>query len=334
MNKKLQVFISSTFKDLQDERQAAVEAILSAGHIPAGMELFKAGNDSQLDVIKRWIDESDVYMLILGGRYGSIEKKSGKSYTHLEYEYAVDKGIPVFAVVMNKSALDEKLKEMSSEAIEVDNPDKYKKFKVQATSRMSSFFDDTKDIKIAIYESLREIELRYKLHGWISGKEMPEVSGLNEEIIKLQKENLELFKENQKLKEANGKLAEKQKDKTEFNGLTYKELKALLKLETVTLPQNVFTIESTLSLLDFFIKHSSRLANGVTNNTSAHAQSKYIFAYVVPKYIQYGLMEKVKATGGKYDKIHTSKSGHKFLAMLQKEIQLSSSNDETAATEE
>ena len=47
MNKKLQVFVSSTYTDLIEERQAAVEAILDAGHIPAGMELFKAGNESQ-----------------------------------------------------------------------------------------------------------------------------------------------------------------------------------------------------------------------------------------------------------------------------------------------
>lgn len=79
--KKLQVFVSSTFDDLKDARQAAVEAILTAKHIPAGMELFAAGDESQMNVIKRWIDQSDVYLLILGGRYGSIEPKSGKSYT-------------------------------------------------------------------------------------------------------------------------------------------------------------------------------------------------------------------------------------------------------------
>ncbi|MDY3552411.1 DUF4062 domain-containing protein [Gemmata sp. JC717] len=91
MNKKLQVFVSSTYTDLIEERQAAVQAILSAGHIPAGMELFTAGDEEQLKVIYRWIDESDVYLLIVGGRYGSVEPKSGKSYTQLEYEYAVKK---------------------------------------------------------------------------------------------------------------------------------------------------------------------------------------------------------------------------------------------------
>jgi len=65
LKKKLQVFISSTYKDLIPERQAAVEAILTARHIPAGMELFSAGNESQAEVVRRWIDESDVYMLML-----------------------------------------------------------------------------------------------------------------------------------------------------------------------------------------------------------------------------------------------------------------------------
>jgi Domain of unknown function (DUF4062) len=75
--KKLQVFVSSTFTDLIHERQAAVEAILTAGHIPAGMELFTAGDESQMEVIKQWIDESDAYLLILGGRYGKREDLVG-----------------------------------------------------------------------------------------------------------------------------------------------------------------------------------------------------------------------------------------------------------------
>jgi len=86
--KKLQVFVSSTYEELKNERQAAVEAILTAGHIPAGMELFTAGDESQMEVIKQWIDESDVFLLILGARYGSIEPTTGKSYIQLEYEYA------------------------------------------------------------------------------------------------------------------------------------------------------------------------------------------------------------------------------------------------------
>ncbi len=327
MTKKLQVFISSTYKDLIDERQAAVEAILSAGHIPAGMELFKAGNDSQLDVIKRWIDESDVYMLILGGRYGSIEPKSGKSYTHLEYEYAVEKGIPVFAVVMNKSALDEKIKVMLQDALETKHPAKLEEFKELATSKICKFFDDVKDIKLAIHETLRDFEKRYTLYGWVSGKEVPDVSGMNEQIIKLQQENM-------RLKEVNEKLSNKQKDKGDFNGLTFHELVKLLKVETITLPQEIFKNEQTLSLLECFVSYSSYFATGVSNSPHSTEQTDYFFYNIAPLYMKYGLMEKVKATVGKFDKIHTSKTGHIFLAMMHREYGLNPSSKETAATEE
>ena len=72
MRRRLQVFISSTFEDMRAERQAAVQAILGAGHIPAGMELFSAGDESQLETVKRWIRDSEAFLLLLGGRYGSL----------------------------------------------------------------------------------------------------------------------------------------------------------------------------------------------------------------------------------------------------------------------
>ena len=147
MNKKLQVFVSSTYTDLKEERQAAVEAILDAGHIPAGMELFKAGNESQLKTIYKWIDESDVYMLILGGRYGSIEAKSGKSYTQLEYEYALSKDIPVFAVVLSNLFLAQKITNLGlKNATEQIAPDKYQTFKALVMSKIIREVDDRKDI--------------------------------------------------------------------------------------------------------------------------------------------------------------------------------------------
>ena len=132
MNKKLQVFVSSTYTDLIEERQAAVQAILDAGHIPAGMELFKAGK-SQMETIHRWIDDSDVYLLILGGRYGSIETDSGLSYTELEYRYALSKNMPVFAVVLSESFLTNKINTPNlrlSNVMEQIVPDKYKSFKL------------------------------------------------------------------------------------------------------------------------------------------------------------------------------------------------------------
>ena len=188
--KKLQVFISSTFIDLKDERQAAVEAILKAGHIPAGMELFTASNKSQWDIIKKWIDESDIYMLILGGRYGSIEQESGKSYTHLEYEYAQSINKPLFAVVIEESALGSR----RADNIEKVNPDKLQDFRDKVLSYMSSFFKEIKDIKLAVHESMGQITQDYELAGWIRGNNQSsnfanEMLILNDEMRKLREEN-------------------------------------------------------------------------------------------------------------------------------------------------
>src|SRR5262245_4654156 len=71
--RKLQIFISSTYEDLIDHRLAAMEAILASGYIPVAMEQFSPGDETAWEKIRSWIDESDGFILILGGRYGSIE---------------------------------------------------------------------------------------------------------------------------------------------------------------------------------------------------------------------------------------------------------------------
>ncbi len=246
-DKKFQVFVSSTFIDLKEERQAAVEAILSSGHIPAGMELFTAGDESQMTVIKRWIDESDIYLLILGGRYGSIEKKSGKSYTHLEYEYALSTNKPLFAVVMSENALNEKVKLIGLNAAERDNPKNLAEFKSEVlNSIIIKRFDDTKDIKIAIHETLAEFTYSKKLVGWVRGDNAINTGFLAEEMAKLANENGELRTKLVNI-ESNSNVL--------YSGLTYVELEELLKSEPVD------GFELILNLFDFIIAKGSELTS-------------------------------------------------------------------------
>ena len=167
MYKKLQVFISSTFLDLIEERQAVVQAILGARHLPAGMELFCAGDKSQLITIKQWIDQSDVFMLILGGRYGSIDPESGKSYVQLEYEHAVHTDKPLFAAVIGQDYIDQMVRAKGKDVLELDHPDLYKGFRKLVTSKMCRFFSDTKDLKLIVHESLRDIDQCDGLVGWV-----------------------------------------------------------------------------------------------------------------------------------------------------------------------
>ena len=100
-NRKYQVFISSTYKDLKQARLKVRDAILSLYHFPVGMEIFGAANEDQWNRIKKDIDESDCYVLIIGKAFGSEVKGEGISYTQKEFRYARDKGIPIFAFIMN-----------------------------------------------------------------------------------------------------------------------------------------------------------------------------------------------------------------------------------------
>lgn len=187
MSKKHQVFILSTFSDLKEERQAAVEAILSAGHIPAGMELFAAGDESQMEVIKRWIDDSDIYMLILGGRYGSIDLATGLSYTELEYDYAVINNKPFFALVLNDSALESR----GVENREKEHIEQFSNFRKKVLSKISKLVDDSKDIKIGVLESIKNLSHR-NIHGWVRSDQLPDIAPLLSQLKTLSSENAKL----------------------------------------------------------------------------------------------------------------------------------------------
>lgn len=187
MKKKLQVFVSSTFTDMRDERQAAVEAILRAGHIPAGMELFASSDEAQMDVIRRWIDESDVFMLILGGRYGMIEPKSGKSYVETEYEYALKKRKRLFAAVMADSAIEAKAAAHGQAVKESDHGALLKAFRVTVMSKICRQFSDLNELKLIVLESM----LRYgdeNLPGWVRSTDVVDPAPLQTENARLREQ--------------------------------------------------------------------------------------------------------------------------------------------------
>jgi hypothetical protein len=101
---KYQIFVSSTYIDLKEERDQVVKAILEMGHIPVGMEMFSAGDESQWQVIARTIEQSDYYVVIVAHRYGSIEESTGISYTEKEYSHAESLGIPILGFVIDGGA--------------------------------------------------------------------------------------------------------------------------------------------------------------------------------------------------------------------------------------
>jgi len=102
MKTRYQIFVSATYEDLREERDKVVRAILQMGHIPVGMELFSAADENPWPLIQRHIVDSDYYVVIVAHRYGSQDDE--RSYTEKEYDYAVEKGVPVLGFVIDDAA--------------------------------------------------------------------------------------------------------------------------------------------------------------------------------------------------------------------------------------
>jgi hypothetical protein len=99
VQKRYQVFISSTRKDLEEERRTLTDALLMNDFIPVGMEHFPASPDKAWPIIKRFIDECDFYVLVIAGMYGSINPANKLSYTESEYLYAAQAKKPLYAFI-------------------------------------------------------------------------------------------------------------------------------------------------------------------------------------------------------------------------------------------
>jgi len=77
----------------------------------------------------------------------------------------------VFAAVISDSYLDKKVKDEGRASIETNYPDLYRSFKRTVMSKMCRFFDDAKDLKLIVHESIPELTRERSLSGWIRGDE-------------------------------------------------------------------------------------------------------------------------------------------------------------------
>ena len=336
MNSKLQVFISSTYQDLISERQAAVEAILKSGNIPAGMELFTAGDKSQWEVIQRWISDSDIYMIILGGRYGSIEPNSGLSYTELEYDFAVSSGKPYFAVVIAEDALGDKIKALGSSIIEKDHPDKLKSFRKKVLSKMSSFFSDHKDVKLAVLETVPQLAQEYELKGWVRATEIPDTKALADELSRLHAENKAL----QEKLAAQAKQIDKSRPSTSTSEKEFAELFDLFSSMKVDIKRakhsisNADKLPDEVSLLDLTVAFKDILMQGVTNGYGIGEVESFAFFTLCPRLQTYDLVQNEKVAGVRYRRYAITKKGTQFFAYLEKTLHKTQSNKTTEGGQE
>lgn len=194
MDKKYQVFISSTYEDLKEERDQAIKAVLEMGHIPVGMEMFSAGDEQQWKLISRQIDASDYYVLIIGHRYGS-ETDEGISYTEKEYDYATSVGVPTLGFIIDENA--------SWPVSRVDKAQNKKKkldaFKSKVKGKLVQFWFSKEDLHGKISISLIKTMSANPRIGWVRSDETVGVN-VTKELSRLSSENSDLRSELEKLR--------------------------------------------------------------------------------------------------------------------------------------
>ena len=196
MDKRYQVFVSSTFEDLKEERQAVINAIQMLDYIPAGMELFPAADDDAWGVIQRVIDFSDYYVLVIGGRYGSTTKE-GISYTEKEYDYASSVGLPILSFV---HAEPDKIPAGKSE-IDVAAREKLLQFRKKVeSSHKRDTWASADDLKARVLAALvTSVRQRPKI-GWVRADIVKDSSELLRRIDDVQREKERLQQENEVLR--------------------------------------------------------------------------------------------------------------------------------------
>ena len=166
MEKHEQVFVSSTYLDLVEERQSVMQALLMADCSPSGMELFPASNDERWELIRKIIDQSDYYIVIVGGRYGSTDDE-GISYTEREYDYATEIELPILGFLHGDPG------EIPSKNVDMDEQARQKlnAFREKVGGRMCKFFNGSEDLAGKVALSLMAARKQHSAVGWVRGDE-------------------------------------------------------------------------------------------------------------------------------------------------------------------
>lgn len=165
MERKHQVFVSSTYKDLIEERKEVIHALLELDCIPAGMELFPATDEDAWSLISEVIDGCDYYVLILAGKYGSTNSE-GVGYTEMEFDYAVSQEKPVICFVHDN------IDALPSSKVEGSDSGKKKlhSFREKAQQKHCKYWSTAHDLGGKVSRSLVQLKKKHPSDGWVPGK--------------------------------------------------------------------------------------------------------------------------------------------------------------------
>jgi O-acetyl-ADP-ribose deacetylase (regulator of RNase III) len=146
------IFLSSTRADLQPHRQRVRQVIERLEYGFIGMEEFAASPEPPGVLIRRKVEQAEIYVGVLGMRYGAVDESSGFSMTELEYQQAVTSKKPIYMFVIDDKA------PITVDLVETD-PERYAKlrrFRDRVTNaHVVGLFMDVDDLERKAEETLR-----------------------------------------------------------------------------------------------------------------------------------------------------------------------------------
>jgi hypothetical protein len=272
MDKRYQVFVSSTYADLKEERQHIIQALMEMDCIPAGMELFPAADEEQWEFIKKVINDCDYYLLLIGGRYGSITP-DGISYTEKEFDYAIEKGLKVVAFVhQNPGNIPSEKSEISS-----DSRDKLTQFRDKVTrGRLVKFWNNANELSGLVALSLTKTIKMYPAIGWVRANQVSNEELLTE-LYHLQQENKKILEDYNLIESQANKKTENISDIDSSFTIHFEEYLAL-SIVSAELSSKV-ALEMEVSWREIFITVAPHLRLQLTNYQVKNILGKSLLEY-------------------------------------------------------
>lgn len=268
MDVRYEVFISSTFEDLNEERRELIEATINLGHIPIGMELFNAADESQWDVIKRRISECDYYVVVISDRYGSIDKDR-IGFTEKEYDFAIASGKPVIGFVRS----DDAIKTLPYEQRESDNKDKLIDFRNKISARLYKKWSNKDDLAKVYYSSFAALIADKPQTGWVRRGSLVSEN--------LQQQYVDVMNREAKLREIKNTLEEeikiltKEIDKQKNESNDVEMFIALLHKTSINTDNEEYSLaELLLTMSDFLVTRTQ--VSEIVNETNIYLGYRYL----------------------------------------------------------
>lgn len=161
LDKRYQVFISTSGSEMQPERIILSQTLVGMGFFSWGLE---QRNPLSTAFARRQIDDCDYVVILLGSQYGE-QSVSGVGYMHLEYIYAVTKQKPIIVFMHDDPAS----REPSLHDAKAELREKFNDFRKLLQNEVDQVFTyrSLRDLEMAVRLNMPQMLERYPVTGWV-----------------------------------------------------------------------------------------------------------------------------------------------------------------------